>query len=279
MFPRSLFYSNNPEMFFQHARYAPESTSMGIFCVEGKMHFKLNGESISLESNQLALIPPRYVVDSVSYNRDGRFHFLSVSGEARSEIIHYCMREDARWWEKDKYMHSNPIFNLSNAQSHLCDMYGTILSIYCEQDEETDERAVQAMLKALVLDLMKWTDKMVPTFPDFRAQGRVDVLFRRFLLLVQKHGNKKREVQWYAEHLAITPKYLTTVCHAISGQTASSIINEALVQEIKRLLIQTDMSSKEICEQMEFVTPSFFCKYVKRELGMNVKAYRRAYRK
>ncbi|MBR4563508.1 MAG: AraC family transcriptional regulator [Paludibacteraceae bacterium] len=74
--------------------------------------------------------------------------------------------------------------------------------------------------------------------------------------------------------MAVTPKYLSVVCNTVTGKSAQVVINDLTVQEIKRLLLQTDMSVKEICVQLDFVSLSFFCKYVKKHLGMTAHQYR-----
>ena len=80
--------------------------------------------------------------------------------------------------------------------------------------------------------------------------------------------------QQLADRLAVTPKYLSVVCNTVTGKSAQVVINDLTVQEIKRLLLQTDMSVKEICVQLDFVSLSFFCKYVKKHLGMTAYQYR-----
>ena len=81
-------------------------------------------------------------------------------------------------------------------------------------------------------------------------------------------------VRWYGDRLAVTPKYLSVVCNTVTGKSAQVVINDLTVQEIKRLLLQTDMSVKEICVQLDFVSLSFFYKYVKKHLGMTAHQYR-----
>lgn len=80
----------------------------------------------------------------------------------------------------------------------------------------------------------------------------------------------------YADRLCITPKYLSAVCKATTGKTASDIINRYVVEDIRRLLKQPGKSIKEIANELDFPNLSFFGKYVKKHLGTSPTQYRNA---
>ena len=73
-------------------------------------------------------------------------------------------------------------------------------------------------------------------------------------------------------------QYLDKPIEAEKIAQLSALIEEITIREIKRLLRQNDLSIKEICTQMRFVSLSFFCKYVKTHLGMTASEYRRKIR-
>ena len=53
-------------------------------------------------------------------------------------------------------------------------------------------------------------------------------------------------------------------------------ITENTVVHIKYYLLQTDLSVKEIAFKLDFPEVSFFCKYVKKQLGQAPLEYRNA---
>ena len=69
-----------------------------------------------------------------------------------------------------------------------------------------------------------------------------------------KNKCRQREVRWYADRLAVTPKYLSVVCNTVTGKSAQVVINDLTVQEIKRLLLQTDMSAQHIIKIITIYT-------------------------
>lgn len=85
---------------------------------------------------------------------------------------------------------------------------------------------------------------------------------------------KERSVSYYANRLFVTSKYLSAVCKENSGETASDLITCYVMKDIVCLLKSPDKSIKEIANELNFATLSFFGKYVKRNLGLSPKEYR-----
>lgn len=57
---------------------------------------------------------------------------------------------------------------------------------------------------------------------------------------------------------------------------ASEVINRCIIDDVRRLLHNSDKSVKEISNELGFPNLSFFGKYVKRMLGMSPNAYRKS---
>lgn len=133
-------------------------------------------------------------------------------------------------------------------------------------------------LQAGILEIFSWLEELVMKEATSEKPSQKEVIFRRFVMLLRQVNGAQREVRWFANELSISPKYLTTVCRSFSGHSASELIGESTLQEIKRLLQQTDYSTKEISARLGFTNLSFFCKFVKRGLGMTASDYRRTQR-
>ena len=85
---------------------------------------------------------------------------------------------------------------------------------------------------------------------------------------------KHRPVEDYANDLCISPKYLTVICKKNSGKTANEWITEHVLEDIRYYLKHTDLSIKQICDELGFPNPSFFGKYVKDHFGMTPLEFR-----
>ena len=112
--------------------------------------------------------------------------------------------------------------------------------------------------------------------------GRVkhsDALFRLFRKLLAENYRKEHELQFYADSLHISQTYLSRVIRQISGKTVINYIAEALYTDARRLLVFTDLTVKEIAEQLGFSDQSSFGKFFKKKSETSPANFRDEYKK
>lgn len=141
--------------------------------------------------------------------------------------------------------------------------------------QDTEHRFYEEVLK---LQMRLFIFEMWHTFAnEYERRKRTlqsGTLYERFMHLVQEHCLKEREVQFYANQLNITSKYLNTVCKQNSGVTASEWIQRNTKERIVLLLENANLNIAEIADEMEFSSRSFFTRYVKKVLGVTPSEYR-----
>jgi len=91
---------------------------------------------------------------------------------------------------------------------------------------------------------------------------------------VQSHYKEERSLEFYADKLCLTCKYISKVIKETSGKTANDIIDEHVALEVKALLKSTNMTIDQISETLNFPSQSFFGKYFKRITGISPKEYK-----
>ena len=72
----------------------------------------------------------------------------------------------------------------------------------------------------------------------------------------------------------ITPRYFSAIIKEKTGDSALQWIVRMVITEAKQLLEESDLSIKEIADQLNFPTQSFFGKYFKQYVGVSPKEYR-----
>jgi AraC-like DNA-binding protein len=106
-------------------------------------------------------------------------------------------------------------------------------------------------------------------------QSRADVIFTRFIRLVEENCREERRVSWYARRLGITPKYLSEIVKQTSKRTPNQWIDNYVILEIRVLLKSTTKNIKQISEELYFPNQSFLGKYFKEHVGVSPKMYRK----
>ena len=102
---------------------------------------------------------------------------------------------------------------------------------------------------------------------------RQEQLFQQFKRLVNEHCASERSIPYYAERLAITPHYLSTLISKVSGHSVMYWINRATVLQAKVMLKDKQMLASEIADRLNFPSPSAFGMFFKRETGMTPGEY------
>lgn len=107
------------------------------------------------------------------------------------------------------------------------------------------------------------------------SQTREQRLFTDFVQLVSQHAAREHNIDFYAQRLFLSPRYMSTLVKQVSGKSAKQWIDDAITTRIKVELRHTDKSAAQIAYEMNFPNPSFFSKYFKRMTGMTTQQYRK----
>lgn len=105
------------------------------------------------------------------------------------------------------------------------------------------------------------------------TNGRQYKLFTQFLKMLHEEHKRERSVQYYAQKMQITPKYLSTIVYNFTGLTASQVIDQDVIFSIKQALYTNEHNIKSISAEFNFPSQSFFGRYFKRITGFSPNGY------
>ena len=111
--------------------------------------------------------------------------------------------------------------------------------------------------------------------PETVAQSRGEQLVDGFLKLVQMHCRQERQLDFYAQELCISSKYLAATVKTVTGKTAGDWIEDYVMLEAKAMLTNTDMTISQISDHLHFPDTSTFGKYFRRHTGLSPKEFKK----
>jgi AraC-like DNA-binding protein len=94
-----------------------------------------------------------------------------------------------------------------------------------------------------------------------------DLLVRRFRLAMEERFPGLREVRDYANLLGVSRTHLNDHLQRNLGRTASTLIDERVALEAKRLLMHTTLTAAQIAYRLRFQDPSHFGRFFRRVTG------------
>lgn len=146
-----------------------------------------------------------------------------------------------------------------------------------EEYEAPDDVFTEELLQSALKVFLIMAERIRQQKRKAHKLSKSQQAFLEFQQLLQQHLPFERKVQFYADTLSISTKKLNRLTREIMQQAAKSYINEMAVIEMKRLLMNTSLSIKEIAFKTGFEEPTNFVKYFKKISGMTPIVFRKQY--
>lgn len=140
--------------------------------------------------------------------------------------------------------------------------------------EHSNNSVADDEIRFICLALLKLCRQRYDLREALSDNSRQAQVANEFIQLVSRNCQKERHMAFYADKLAIAPKYLSFVVSTRTGKTAEGWIREYSMAKAKDLLLGSNLSINEISDQLNFITASDFCKWFRRNSGMTPKEFR-----
>lgn len=270
-----LFQAYNKGEILDHSIAAPHRVvfNMVLFITKGQGHHYIDFQAYPYKKGSILFLTKGQIQAwDVNEANDG---FIIVFSEAFiqkslgfSQILQY--------YRLFNYQLYSPVFQLDHQlYQDFLDIILKIEKEFYEQNDFAKEKIIGALMTFLFLKAERLTRQTsLPTNNESYQK-----LFIDFKNLLFKNYQNNRNADYYADNLGVSYKHLNTVCKTIINQTAKEFINTFLILEIKRILISSNISIKELTYQMGFDEPTNFVKFFKNKVQQTPAQFRKSYQK
>ncbi len=251
-----LVYSN-----FELLKLTSKKIHIGFvgmaFVTEGRISVTLNGVDVLVKKGEIMLFKKGDFLSDTMFSVDSDGWIFITS-----EILTIANKDSRTFSQLYALQADRRVFEISEGLGSLIVLHGKI----AEEKFRMGYFDIRLTLISLANDIIQ---NLLPKhIHENVSNPTAAAIYKRFNALLMEASPKPREVKWYAEKLGVTPKYLTTIAKRLSGRCVSEWINEAVLADIRRLMIHTEESMKGIAVAAGFNNPAFFGKYVKQHTGM-----------
>lgn len=249
----------------------------GIFyCQRGSVEVSLEGCHYHINPGDVYIYMASTLVHLLHKSEDAEGIMVEVDFYYILPIVNKVINV-----ESQLFMRKNPCVSLSGEQ---CAHFEYLLNNLWDRINAEDCQKENVQYQHLKLELIKSMGQTIcyeilnmyftnqPLQP--LQQGKKDVVFQNFMLSLFRFYRKERDVSFYARMQHITPRYFSAIIKEKTGDSALQWIVRMVITEAKQLLEESDLSIKEIADQLNFPTQSFFGKYFKQYVGVSPKEYR-----
>ncbi len=258
----------------ENSTYTTEHVLVMI-CTTGKIHFDYDGQLTTVHNGELFLGVPGSVLSDYMVSPGFVCKLLAVkptevmaSRELHTMVINSLL-----------YIKTHPVAHLTESDAEDVSAYYDLISRRIRQAEHRYQNGeVCSLINAFLLRVVGIMDSGLDAMETV-SSVHGDQLVERFVWMVNEDCGRNRYVEYYADRLNITPKYLSTLVRNTLGRTPSDVIKVVTTKEIERRLRYSTDSIKQISVAMNFPNTSFFGKYFKQHSGMTPNNYRKKYHK
>lgn len=237
--------------------------------VSGESSCTINDKEYTFRANDIVMILPGITLKRGMKTHDFSIRCLCVSRNLMEKSIPFSVFN----YDTMSFIASNPIIHLSEDEFKIIySYYELFTSKLSLANKMYQKESMTNLMRAFMFDIYALIVSNIKVLLPAFSQG--NNLFRGFMNEVFGTFPRPRSVSYYAEKLNVTPKYLSAVCKAQCGSTASDLIHKAVIRDVHDMLTETNKSIKEIMVELDFPSLSFFGKYVKKHFGMGPKEYR-----
>lgn len=248
-----------------------------LFCEEGYMQLNVNGTTYMLKERDTLICLPTMVVSETMLSPVHKINIMAFS----TQFLQRTIKKEKDTANTFGYIYKHPIRHTSGEEqtSTFTCYRELLLAKIAEPAHRYRKDILQYLFSALFYEILtdiQRRSEQEGTSPNEEkdlASKRAGYVFKRFMQELAKDNGQHRSVNYFADRLCYSPKYVSTVVKQMSGRTALDWINEVAVEQIRQKLTFSDKSIKEIAEEMNFPNQSFFGKYVKAHLGMSPGQY------
>lgn len=259
--------SLEPTTFYNIGKTYHLQQSFLFILVHGTMRLQVNNQEVSLGSHSCIYMPAFSTLRIQVKSMETQYMMFRFDANART-----VSSSDMGLYNDNVAAENMYQKRLNDAEFHYVkNIYEELANGLSQKDfkyKQIFARSYNNILRVFVINAFNIDSEIKGD-----AVSRQENLFRQFLDLLNQYANREREVQFYAEKLGITPKYLSTITNTYSGKNASTWIAEYVVTLAKQLMKERRCKIQEVSAMLNFPSQSFFGRFFKRTTGISPKRY------
>lgn len=238
-------------------------------CLNGKAQYTVNTTTLKVQPNDVIIITAGQVIGDYMLSPDCQGIAIMIT-EPRLRDIMANIKELSSLFLFSRF---HPVYNLQPKEVKDIREYFQLIKRKAEEQENRFRHDIVRMLMSALIGDFSNAAARVQKMTE-KKSTRAEEIFTDFIRLVERHFREERRVVWYSQQLNITSKYLSETVKLASRRTPFEWIDNYVMLEIRVLLKNSNLSVKDIAQQLHFSSLSSLGRYFKERAGVSPTEYR-----
>ena len=207
----------------------------------------------------------------------GQMHHWSLSDDIEGFVIIFSQELYNLYFGQKKINDYNFYHSIHNRPEMVFEATETpkilpYFNLLIEENSEHNNFQLDKMLNLLDCIHIEIARKYSETYSHQTHSYNIKI--NTFEKLLEQHFKEDKSPSFYADKLNITLKHLNRICNEILQKTATEVIMDRVILEIKRMLTDKQLAVNEVASAVGYDDYSYFSRVFKKQTGFSPTAFR-----
>ena len=251
-----------------------------ILVLEGELRIIINGKEHSFGKNTYANLPVWVDIYEIEYASDFKALVTATDKTVVEDIFRTRNPFPPDFRLKVGHSFGGDMFSEKDVELLSFDIRNLIISLN-KKDHFFAEELTYSYFYILLTDM---ADMMWRRYGKGEPSHHMDVkrsesILKEFFSLLQTHIREEVELDFYAEKLCISKKYLSLIVKEKTNVPAGKVIAAIRAELAAEMLRDPEKSIQQIALELSFSDQSSFGKFFRKHAGISPLRYRQSLRK
>jgi len=207
----------------------------------------------------------------------GQMHHWSLSDDIEGFVIIFSQELYNLYFGQKKINDYNFYHSIHNRPEMVFEATETpkilpYFNLLIEENSEHNNFQLDKMLNLLDCIHIEIARKYSETYSHQTHSYNIKI--NTFEKLLEQHFKENKSPSFYADKLNITLKHLNRICNEILQKTATEVIMDRVILEIKRMLTDKQLAVNEVASAVGYDDYSYFSRVFKKQTGFSPTGFR-----
>ena len=246
-------------------------TCMHLLCMAGEGSFVFNERCYHIVKNDLVVIPMPDRVKNIAAHDDLQVEWFAADYKFLQNLLpsnNYSIGGSIS-------LNQDPVVPLTEEQAaRILEDFHRLRDRMVERQLMFYHELMGSLCLTMMYDIFEAHAQRDAT--DTHTDRTAYIVKQLMALLATGISRTERDVNYYAERLNVSPKYLSATIKRVTGHSVTSYIDRHTVPILKDYLNDERLSLTQIADLMNFTSLSYFSRYCTKHLGLSPSDYRQS---
>lgn len=231
-----------------------------MVCRQGNFTFSLNMKVFSAQAGETVFIPEDSLFQVLSESEDLQLFIFIYQIEPIRDIIGNSVATMYLYMQ----LRTEPCYVWNTGDEEEVLKYMSLLDNTLHLDNNTfNDNEQRLLLLGLTYRICSIYNRKLMNLKT--TVGHKHEIFIRLIQLIDAHYTEERGVEFYADKLCLSPKYLSALSKSVCGFTVQELIFKSIIRKSISLLKNTQKNIQEIADFFNFPNASYFGTFFKKQ--------------